>query len=400
MWRTLQNLAVPVYTPIFLGSVGGSMLVPVLPLYLDDLNLSLAAISLVLAGIGMGAAVGGLPAGGVIARYGERAAMIGALVALVASTAPLGFTRTALVLLALQVVMGLANVLLRLSRQTFVTRRVPAARRGRALSLVGGSFRLAFLVGPLLGGFLVDLVGFRWTFLVAATFGLVSLLAAMFVTVDALPLLPEAEDGNGREGLIAGLVSQRHRLVRAGWVPMLVMAVRSGRFVVLPLIADALGASATEVGLVVTVSTLTDLLLFPAAGLIMDRFGRLSAMVPAFGIITAGLVWLGVANTPVEVVLAGSIIGVGNGLSAGAMLTLGSDLAPPDSPGPFLAGMAAVQSLGRVVGPLLVGAVWAVAGLGAAAMALAATMVVAIGVLVFVIGESSDRARVRSPQLR
>lgn len=376
------------------------MLVPVLPLYLDDLDLSRAAISLVLAGIGIGAAGGGLPAGAVIARFGERVALLASLVVIVLATAPLGFAETAVLLLGLQVFMGLANATLRLSRQTFVTRRVPAERRGRALSLVGGSFRLSLLIGPLLGGFLVDQVGFRSTFLVAAAIGALGLGVVMLSNLDRLPLLPEAAESGARVGLIKGLTSQRHRLVVAGWVPMLVMAVRSGRFVVLPLLADELGASATEVGLIVTVSTFTDLLLFPAAGLIMDRLGRLRAMVPASAFVTLGLVWLGFADTPIEVVLAGSIIGVGNGLSAGAMLTLGSDLAPPDSPGPFLAGMAALQALGRVVGPLLVGGVWAVAGLGAAALALAVTMVVAIAVLVFVIGESSDPARIRSARLR
>jgi MFS family permease len=121
----------------------------------------------------------------------------------------------------------------------------------------------------------------------------------------------------------------------------------------------------------------------------MDRFGRLFAMVPAFGLIAVGLVLLGLADSTTTVVIAGAVIGVGNGLSSGTMLTFGSDLAPADATGPFLAGLAAMQDAGRVVGPLLVGVVGAGAGLGAASIALALVMIVAIAWLAVVVGETS-----------
>ncbi len=90
--------------------------------------------------------------------------------------------------------------------------------------------------------------------------------------------------------------------------------------------------------------------------------------------------------------LAGAIIGIGNGLSSGTMLTFGSDLAPADATGPFLAGLAALQDGGRVVGPLLVGIVGAGAGLGAASLALAVVLVAAVVWLVTVVGETGNPA--------
>ncbi|MGZ0218058.1 MAG: hypothetical protein ACKVIY_03430, partial [Acidimicrobiales bacterium] len=113
--------------------------------------------------------------------------------------------------------------------------------------------------------------------------------------------------------------------------------------------------------------------------------GRLAAMMPAFALSSFGLIILGVANTTSPAVAAGAIIGIG--LSAGTMLTLGSDLAPP---GQFLAGMASIQDSGRVAGPLLVGAVGAALGLGAAAFALAAVLLVGIAWLTLVIGETGQ----------
>lgn len=399
-WCTLRRLVVPTYLPVVLGTVGLAMLVPVLPLYLQDEGLSLAATSVVLAGVGIGASLGGFPAGSALARYGERITMIAALIVMTWSTAVLGFTTSTVLLVGARVFFGAANSALRLSRQTYVTRRVPTRSRGRALSFVGGSFRLAFLIGPVVGGALVDLIGFRRTFLVAAATAALGLVPAILPEADALPLLPEAAAARSSGGLMAALRLHWRRLLVGGTVPLLVMLAREGRFVVLPLIADDLGLSATQVGAIVTVSTAADLLLFPAAGWIMDRFGRLQAMIPAFGLIAAGLVALGAAQSTTHVVLAGAVIGIGNGLSAGSMLTLGSDLAPPDAPGPFLAGMSVMQDIGRVLGPLVVGVVGDAAGLGASSVALAMVMVAAIVWLVVQVGEPSRPELRRSASLR
>jgi hypothetical protein len=108
-------------------------------------------------------------------------------------------------------------------------------------------------------------------------------------------------------------------------------------------------------------------------------------MMPAFALSSFGLIILGVANTTSPAVAAGATIGIG--LSAGTMLTLGSDLAPP---GQFLAGMASIQDSGRVAGPLLVGAVGAAPRPSAAAFALAAVLLVGIAWLTLVIGETGQ----------
>ena len=90
---------------------------------------------------------------------------------------------------------------------------------------------------------------------------------------------------------IAPLAIRAHwrLLAVAGVVPMLVMTAREGRYVVLPLIGDDLGLGATAVGAIVTVGTAADLLLFPVAGWTMDRYGRLAAMLPSFGLIALGV---------------------------------------------------------------------------------------------------------------
>lgn len=385
---TLGRLVAPVYLPMILGTLGFGILIPVLPLYLTDSGIGLRDASIVLAGAGLGAALGSLPIGSFLARTGERTTLLTSLAAMAILTPLLGVTTVVAALLALRAASGAASAALRLSRQTYIARRVLAERRGRAMAMIGGSYRVSLLIGPLSGGWLADTVGFGTTFLIAGVVAGLGLVPALIVGADHIAPRPELA-ATPQFGVIEALRRHGGFLLLAGVVPLLVMAAREGRFVVLPLISDDLGLSATAIGAVVSVGTGADLLLFPVAGWVMDRFGRLFAIIPAFSLISFGLVLLGLAETTTSVVVAGAVIGVGNGLSSGTMLTYGSDLAPADSTGPFLAGLAAMQDAGRVVGPLVVGVVGAAAGLGAAAFALAGILMAAVAWLVVMIGETS-----------
>ena len=143
----LRRLAAPVYVPIVSGTFGLAMLLPVLPLYLTETGLSLGVASIVLASVGVGAAAGGLPVGALLPRVGDRAVMIGSLLLVAVTTALLGVTSAALALVALRVATGAGNVGLRLSRQSHITRHVDPRARGRAMSTIGGSFRVSLFLG-------------------------------------------------------------------------------------------------------------------------------------------------------------------------------------------------------------------------------------------------------------
>lgn len=398
--ETLRRLIVPTYVPVFLSRLAMAMLVPILPLYLSDRGLSLGATSLVLAGAGIGGALGGLPSGGLIARSGERVAMLVGFTLSALAVAPLGLTDSVLILVGLRMIAGASLPLIRLSRQSFVTRRVRTDQRGRALSLVGGSSRVALAIGPLLGGFLAEAIGFRAAFVIASCIVGLGLVPSWVSDQMGPPELVPLATGKRRVGLIEGIRRYRGRVAVAGMFPLLFMAVREGRYVVLPLIADELGLSIAQVGLIVTASTVADMTLFPVAGWLMDRFSRLAAWIPALSLFAVGLAGLALADSATHVVIAGIVIGVGNGLSSGALLTFGSDLAPADAPGPFLASMGVSADIGRISGPLIIGFAGARLGLGGGALVLAAVMIAALAWVVLVVGEPSDPSRRRAHVLR
>ena len=379
--------------PWILAQLGRGMLLPVVPLYLRDAGLSYAQVSVVLAALGLGAVIGGLPTGAIAARVGPEWLFVGATVATAVTAALLGVSTAVLALVAFRLVYGAGAVGLRVSVQMLVNAATPVRLRGRGMSALGGSVRLAFFVGPLLGGVLADTVGFTATFVVCGVMtlaGIVPFVAARSVAEDGAtrfhrpPVAPAS--------LWTALRRHTGLLLLAGTGSALVMAGREGRNVVVPLIGDDLGLSSTAVGALVAIGTGADLLLFPVAGWLMDRFGRLFAIVPAFTLVGVGLLTLGVWYSTTGAIVAGVIMGIGNGMSAGTMLTLGGDLAPRD-PGPFLAALGTLHDTGVVIGALVVGAFADTAGLATSAVVLALIMFVAVLWMVVAIGDSAHPTR-------
>lgn len=369
-------------------SIGLGILVVALPLYMVDVGLSFTATTIVLGAVGVGGALGALPSGSIIDRHGESRTLAVAFVLMACGTALTAATTQPVVLAALQLSVGVVMVSARLAAQTHVTRTVGVFARGRALSGMGGIRRLGAFVGPLVGGVLVDGVGFTWTFLIAGGITALAVVPQLlhFSADDAQPA-PGATDVvpspavRHRAPLLDVFRQHWRLLVSCASGPFLIMTARRGRSALLPLIADNLGASATANGAIVAIGTGADLLLFPVAGWLMDRFGRLFAIVPAFSIMAIGLLLLGFADSTTDVALAGIIIGVGNGMSAGTMMTVASDQAPTDAPAPFIAAYATITDFGGLTGPLLVGLIGDAVGLSTSSIALAVTLVFGIGLI-------------------
>ncbi len=385
---TLRTEARPVYLPWVCCTFTMGILIPVLPFHLSNQGVGIAATSLVLGAAGGGAIGGAVLAGALTHRLGQGRVAVVSLLLMGAAVASMGFTGSVGLLVGLQLLVGVAAIGVMLSRHTHLTSSVAIGLRGRAMALMGGSMRFSFLVGPAVGGVLVDLVGFRSTFLVAGA-------AAALGCLGMLPELrtPPSTTTEVARGSGFGALMRRHRgaVARCGTAGFLIMAAREGRMVALPLVGISLGLSPSSVGGLVAVGTGADLLLFPFAGWIMDRYGRLWAMVPAYSLLGLGLGLLALAEGPGLAVTAGAVMGIGNGLSSGSLFTMGSDMAPDDATAPFLGVITVMSDAGRIAGPILVGVVAQAAGLGWASWAVAGVAALAVLWLLAVVGETGGR---------
>ncbi len=119
-------------------------------------------------------------------RFGpKRVYLVGLALFTVASLA-CGLAHTIGILIADRAVQGVGAALVTPQSMAVITRTFPPERRSAAMSLWGGVAGLANLVGPLLGGVLVDGPGWQWIFFVNVPIG----IAGFALAVRFVPALP------------------------------------------------------------------------------------------------------------------------------------------------------------------------------------------------------------------
>lgn len=95
-----------------------------------------------------------------------------------------GLTSTIGELITARVVQGLGASLMTPQTMSVITRTFPAERRGTAMSLWGAVSGVAMIVGPVLGGLLVDGPGWEWIFFVNVPVGIVAFVLAWRLVPD------------------------------------------------------------------------------------------------------------------------------------------------------------------------------------------------------------------------
>ncbi|MDR1512394.1 MAG: MFS transporter [Propionibacteriaceae bacterium] len=368
-WR---RFALAAYGPTTLSSVGHGAIAPLVALSALDLGASIEVAALVTGLAGVGQLLGDLPASWVATRLGDKKAIVAACLWDAACLA-LAFAADSLPLLCVAVFcFGPAGSVLGLARQSYITEAVPILFRARALSTLGGAFRVGAFVGPLAGAAVVA----RWDLSAAYGFAAGMSVVAAVVTL-TMPDLPEAGAQAARDVGATRLwrVLRTHRRVLAtlGSGVLLLALTRSVRQAILPLWCESIGLSAAQTSLVFAVSMAVDMSLFFVGGSIMDRFGRLWVALPSMIVLGVGLVALSFAHRPALVVVAAVVLGLGNGVGSGLVMVLGSDASPDVGRAQFLSGWRLMSDVGNSLGPVAIGAiVKATASLGVAAMALGA----------------------------
>ena len=372
---TLRPLIPGVYLPSFLMSFGIGMLVPTLPLFAAGLGVNFTLVTLVVAMAGLGTLVWNVPAGLLqTGRSEQRAALLG-LAVMGITTLALAFTRDYVLVVIFRALSGIGLATWTISRMAHLITMVPVHHRGRAMSLFGGFSRVGLFPSPAIGGALAEHVNFETAFLVAGLItaaGMVPMLLASHTTRQEQHKASAAQSDTS--GLATVLTTQRRDLATAGTGQLLASAIRAGRQVIIPIYgAFVLNLDATAVGVAVSASAAIDMTLFPVAGFVMDRFGRKFTNAPSMLMLGASMALLPLAHDFVGLLVVALFAGVANGWGSGAMLTLGSDLAPHRSPSAFLGVWQFMGNVGATSGPMLVGVVADASGPEVAPYYIAAT---------------------------
>jgi EmrB/QacA subfamily drug resistance transporter len=111
-------------------------------------------------------------------RLGPKNVYLVGLTLFTAASLWCGLTSTVEMLIVARVVQGFGASMMTPQTMSVITRTFAPANRGTAMALWGATAGVATLVGPILGGLLVDGPGWEWIFFVNVPVGLIGFVAA------------------------------------------------------------------------------------------------------------------------------------------------------------------------------------------------------------------------------
>jgi DHA1 family tetracycline resistance protein-like MFS transporter len=359
----------PLLAAGFVTAFGAHAIAATLGRYASDRHASLIQLGVLLA-LYDGAEVLLKPAFGALAdRIGPRPVLLGGLVAFAAASAGFVAAGNPDALAATRLAQGAAAAAFSPAASTLVARLSPDRQQGRWFGSYGAWKGLGYTLGPLLGGALVTLGGFRLLF---ATLAGLALAVAGWATVavPASPPLPKA-----RETLL-GLA---RRLAQPAFVqPTVALAAATAALSVgvgfLPVRGAAAGLGPLATGAAVSLLAASAALIQPRAGRAYDS-GRLPGPLgvgAGLALAAAGFTLAALLAGPAALALAAVAIGAGTGIVTPLGFAALAAAAPPGRLGQTMGAAEVGRELGDAGGPLLVGAIAAPAGLVVGLLSLAA----------------------------
>ena len=153
--------------------------------------------------------------------YGRKPVFLAAIVIFLVGSMLAGLSQSMGELIAFRALQGLGAGGLMVGAQAIIGDIVPPRERGRYMGLIGSVFAVASVAGPLLGGFFVDNLSWRWVFYVNLPIGVLAVLVVRLPPApahahapppDRLPRRDAADRGRQRADPGHHLGRQRVRL--------------------------------------------------------------------------------------------------------------------------------------------------------------------------------------------
>ena len=383
-WR--RNLAVCVFGS-FTTLVSLSMLLPFLPLYVQQLGVTSQADVVQWSAVAFGATFFGTaitaPLWGRLAdRFGRKPMLVRAAIGMAIVMSLIGLARDVTDLVVLRLIAGLIGGYASASI-VMIGSQVPREKAGWALGVLSTGALSGNLIGPLVGGFLPQWVGIRGTFFVGG-----AMIALAAVTTIALIRedFNRARDGARRVDNNQA-PDERSRWPVIGALLLTAMMVLLANMSIEPIITVyighlgvALDEQARIAGVVMACSALGSILTAARLGALADRVG-------SWNVIIGCLLLTGLLMVPQAYVTQWWQLAVLRGLMGMSIAGLLPAIAKlirhsvaEHNTGKILGYLQSAQFSGQVIGPLIGGQIGAHFGLHQVFLLTAALLVLCAAV--------------------
>jgi MFS transporter, DHA1 family, tetracycline resistance protein len=350
----LSPLAILLLT-VFVDMVGFGIVVPVLPLYTERFNATPLSIGMLLAVYsGMGFIFSPI-VGALSDRLGRRSILLFSTIGQAAGFLIMGAANSLLWLFVARIIDGIfgANVS---TTQAYVADVTPPEDRSRAMGLLGATFGVGFIFGPLIGGVLSQL-SLSAPFYFAAALAAANAVLIFFVLPESLPARDDSKKPDGqsfmrlfREGLGAVIVP----LMAAYFFMMAGFSILMSFFAIFT--EDRFGYNASANGYIFAgVGVIAVIVQAGLIGPLVKRFTEKRIALAGLAVLSCSMFALPLAHATIVLLFVGAGIAVGNSFINPTINGLVSRLVNKYWQGRVLGLMQASASLGRFIGPLLGG---------------------------------------------
>lgn len=351
----------PVFLMYFLWGIGTGGLWLARPLFAFDTGGTFLLVALISSASALPRLVTGPLTGFLTDRFGRKPfVMIGALIHAVAMSSVF-LVDTYLPFLLLEVLGGIGISIWMTSASVLVADNTRLETRGRTMAVREMSTRAGLLIGPLVGGAVGGVFSLKAIFLfIAATKLLVIVVTALWIGETYKPnpakaalklrfTLPQFDLTMFRTRAFLALTMAT--------VPISMVGGGTGVFRTLfPAQATGVvGLEMAEVGLLLTIAGGFAFASTLPVGAATDRYGRRVVLLSGLFVTALSVALMANVVSFTGAAIAVVVFGLAESAGWGTLQVYAMDQAPSERRGAFLGGWSFFQTLGQVLGPLMIG---------------------------------------------
>ena len=350
---------------VFIDLVGFGVVIPLLPYYALEFHATPFEVTTMMACYSLAQFFASPLLGHLSDRLGRRPVILASLVCSVVSYLWLGFATQLWMLFAARLLAGAGagNIS---AAQAYVADVTPPDQRAKGMGMIGAAIGLGFTLGPAIGGAVAggdaQSAHLAWPAFVAA-----ALSAAAFVL--AFTRLEESLTNHPAVARVGRLAMAKAATLRPTLRLLLLLvfvsiAAFAGMETTFALWAhDGFGWGPFQVGMIFFyVGILLSALQGGAIGKLAKALGETKLVIAGASILAVGLLALTFAHALWWVLVACALLAIGMGMFSPSMASLFSQQAGEGERGGVLGLSQSAQSLARIVGPAVAGALYG--GLG------------------------------------
>lgn len=295
---------------MFISLLGLGIIVPLLPIYAEDLGASGIAIGLMIAGFSISRGVLQPFMGGLSDRHGRKRFMLAGLFlyALVGLAFPLANSVEHLVII--RIVHGVGSAMITPIAMSYVGDLAPPNEEGRYMGMFNIAIFSGIGFGPIIGGVFNDSLGFN------SAFYAMSALSALSLALLLVVIPSDSETATRRD--TPSIFTTMRRMSRNMRVMGVLLARMSTMLIVVPtfaflpiLMTRFMDSSSTEIGIVIASRTLTNAVLQVPAGRIVDSMDKVNVLIAGSLVVVAATFVIPLADTFLQLILIFVVMGAG-----------------------------------------------------------------------------------------